>query len=118
MVPVAAILPWLSSIWLKSKWVIVIAVFLGWSLVCYTAGQKSVYKELVKQESKAVQAERRKGTQAVQRAASDVARIKDLEKANDELTKRLDAVPDRVLCPIDDDSLRLLEEVRKSTERE
>ena len=112
-----AILPLLKSIWGQSKWVIIISLTLFWSYVCYTAGQKSILKDLMKEESKAVVREKEKGVEAVKRAAADITRIKELEKSNDELTKKLDEIVNRPLCPIDDDSLRILEEVRISTER-
>lgn len=112
------VIPILKGIWSQSKWVILISLTLFWSYVCYTAGQKSILKDLMKEESKAVVREKEKGVEAVKRAASDVSRIKELERSNDELTKKLGEIADRPLCPVDDDSLRILEEVRLSTERE
>lgn len=99
----------------KIKWVIVLLVFLGWSLACYTFGQRSILKPLAQGESKAVAKERERGSEAVKAATRDVARIKDLETDNARLTRKLEEMADRPLCPIDDDSLRLLEEVQRST---
>jgi len=114
MLPVT-LLPTLKTFWLQSKWVLILSAATFWSYACYNYGRESVLKAQVKQESKAVVQAQKDGKKAVERAEADVRRIFDLEKANAELLKKFDEIPDRVKCPISDDELRILTEAANAT---
>lgn len=112
-----AVLPVLKGLWSQSKWVIIIG-FLGFThFTAWNAGVKSELRKQADLSNKAVVEERKKGVAAVKRAASDVKRIEELERTNAELTKKLDEIPDRALCPMSDDELRILTEIQEGTKR-
>lgn len=115
--PLASALPVVKGLWTQSKWVIIIGLLGFTHFTAWNAGVKSELRKQADQANKAVVQERKRGVEAVKRASTDVARIKELEAKNDELTKRLDAIPDRALCPMSDDELRILTEIQEGTKR-
>lgn len=113
----ALVLPLAKNLWLQSKWIVVISLLCFTHYVAYNAGQKNILRENAKEQSKLVLQARKEGAEAVKRASEATARLKDLEKKNDELTKELDAIPDRVLCPVSPDELRILQDIKDRTKR-
>lgn len=112
--------PWIlmaKSFWTQSKWIMIVSVLAFSHYVAWTGGQKSILRENVKEQSKLVLQARKEGAEAVKRASEATAKLKDLEKKNDELTKELDAIADRVLCPISPDELRILQDIKNGTKR-
>jgi hypothetical protein len=99
----------------------ILSALIVWSVLCYQVGARTELRKMAREaqttQTKALKEERKRGVEGVRRAAQDVSRINELEKSNEELTRKLDEIANRPLCPIDDDSLRILEEVRRSTER-
>jgi uncharacterized protein YhaN len=107
----------LKGLWSQSKWVIIIGFLVFTHFTAWNAGAKSELRKQAEQSNKAVVQERAKGVAAVARASSDVKRIQELERTNAELTKKLDEIPDRALCPMSDDELRVLTEIQEGTNR-
>lgn len=105
-----------AALW--SQWKNV--VFIGALAVSFMAGwemkSRSVVKQFAKQETAQVKTEQKRGTQAVKQAATDQTRLNELEKQNEDLLKRLEAV-DRVQCKPSADELRFLEDIANSTKR-
>lgn len=104
-----------KGLWAQSKWVLILSVLGLTHYASYTSGQKSILRENAKEQSTQVLQERKKGSDAVKRASTDTSRLNQLEKENEELLRKLDAIPERVLCPIPDDELRVLQEIVDST---
>lgn len=113
MLPISA----LKGLWTQSKWVVIIGCLVFTHFTAWNAGAKYELRKQASNSNKAVVEEREKGVAAVARAASDVKRIEELEKTNAELTRKLDEIPDRVLCPMSDDELRILTEIQEGTIR-
>lgn len=111
--------PWIltaKSFLTQGKWILIASALVFSHYAAWTGGQKSILRENAKEQSKLVLQARKEGAEAVKRASEATAKLKDLEKKNDELAKELDAIPDRVLCPFSPDELRILEGIRESTE--
>jgi len=109
------LLPLLKSTWLQSKWLVILSLLAFTHFLAWNAGTKHELRKQAENSKEDVRVERERGERAVQRAASDVERIKDLEKANESLTKELESLPDRKLCPLSPDELRILREAAEST---
>jgi hypothetical protein len=107
-------LPALSLIWSQSKWVILVGALALSHYYAYSKGSESVYKAALKDVPVQVAKEQERGKEAVQRAASDVAKIKDLERQNEKLLGEFQAL-DRAKCSVTADELRILQQVVDQT---
>lgn len=110
-----AIIPAAKLLWTQSKWVVLVAALAFSHYYAYTKGAESVYKDQLEDVPKQVAKEQERGKKAVQRAASDVAKIKELERTNAELITRLDSLPERSKCVLAADELLLLQQAADQT---
>lgn len=100
----------------RFKWAIIVGALALTHYAAYSYGQKSVYKSIIKGESKALVKEQKRSVASVKKASEDTRSITSLERDGEKQVEQLDAIPNRVKCPMSDDELRILESIKaKST---
>ena len=119
MIPLAAAPAWAAAktMFHNTKWLIVAVLWIGTYFVGYTNGQKNILREEASVATGVVKEVADQGIDAVKQAGMDTARVKELENENERLQREFDALAERILCPLTDGELLILEGIQNSTKR-
>lgn len=95
-----------------------IALALGWGLWCYFQGKESCQQDAYKALEKELDAQEARAAKAVKQAVEDAVRLARVKEKGNEIKERANEVVSDDACVLDDDQLRILDEVQRQTERE
>jgi hypothetical protein len=104
------VLPWV-------KIGIVAAVAVAIAGVSYGYGRGSCNRAAVRAMEKEIEKIEKEAARAVKQASKDARVIAAIEEAKDDIRKEADAVTSDDNCPLDDEQLRILSEIQRSTKR-